>query len=316
MVSPCALDFLRPWVLFQDYCPCLLSDFYLRQKCTISIADELVIVLTDLGCVLIINWWNIVHDPNVKGVPEESISLNYRQCILFKMFQEILCQYSWKQSLVSLDLFILLLSEILYLASLSILVNNYILHFEFTFLLVHLSYFLPFSFFLKLKFLLTIFHYTQFLFLQYLHSAHFKDSSTQYVKEWLNFVVEIEKFIVPNLCFSLKLDKLLHIDDIVALRDSVSQNRFFWQSISLWGVLIPWRFVGKCFDKLICEYFDIGSLVSFIKNDRFLLGLEITPGILNLLSVLDIFQCNKGSMGIASEDSLVPHEIVIDEFSG
>jgi hypothetical protein len=81
-------------------------------------------------------------------------------------------------------------------------ISKYIFHFELTLLLVHLSNFLSFGFFFKLKFFLPIFHDVEFFLLENFHSADFEDSSTQDIEKRFDFVVEIKEFIVPNLSFS------------------------------------------------------------------------------------------------------------------
>ena len=81
-------------------------------------------------------------------------------------------------------------------------ISKYIFHLELALLLVHLSNFLSFGLFFKLKFLLSIFHDIELFLLEYFHSADFEDSSTEDVEKGLNFVVKIKEFIVPDLGLS------------------------------------------------------------------------------------------------------------------
>ena len=115
------------------------------------------------------------------------------------MFQKIFGQYSRKESFVSFDLFVLFLSESLNFSGLQ-LSTHYIFHFKFSLLLVHLSNFFPFSLFFQLQFLLPVLHHSQLLLLKHLHSTDFKDSTAEYIQEWLDFVVKIKQLIVPDLC--------------------------------------------------------------------------------------------------------------------
>ena len=70
----------------------------------------------------------------------------------------------------------------------------------------------------------------------------------------------------------------------------MSDDRLFRQSISLGSILISGRFISKCLDKLIGEYFNIGSFICIILNlHRLLLDFEIASGIFGLLSVIYIF---------------------------
>ena len=74
--------------------------------------------MVDLCRTFIKQTRDIVHNFNVKRIPEESISLDNVQSILLKIFEEIFGQHSGKQSFVSLDFFVLFLSEFLYFFSL------------------------------------------------------------------------------------------------------------------------------------------------------------------------------------------------------
>ena len=105
-------------MLLQDSCACFLCDFFDKKILTICFVDQLVLVMIDFGCVLVKQGRHIIHDLDVKRVPEENVSLDNRQSIVLEMFEEVFGQDSRKESFVGFDLFVLFLSEGLYFAGL------------------------------------------------------------------------------------------------------------------------------------------------------------------------------------------------------
>ena len=108
----------------------------------------------------------------------------------------------------------------------------------------------------------------------------------------------------------------VHIDDVLFLGNSVSDDRLLGQSISLGCVLIPGRLVSQGLDKLVGEDFDIGPFVAgFFDLHRFLLHFKVSSRVFDLLGVLHVFERDQSSVGVAPENSLVPHKVVINEFT-
>jgi hypothetical protein len=85
----------------------------------------------------------------------------------------------------------------------------------------------------------------------------------------------------------------------------------------LGGVLVAGRFVGEGLDELVGEDLNVGSAVAF----------EVAGGLLGLVfggdggggvvvGVVVFLGYDDGGVGVAPEDTFVPHEVVIDEFAG
>lgn len=106
---------------------------------------------------------------------------------------------------------------------------------------------------------------------------------------------------------------LLHIGNVLTLGDSVSDNRFIGQRVGLGCVLIPGRLVSEGLNKLISENFDIGPFVGgFFDLDRLLLQFKVPSGVFDLLGVFNVFEGDQSCVSVAPEDSLVPHQVVIN----
>lgn len=88
------------------------------------------------------------------------------------------------------------------------------------------------------------------------------------------------------------------------------------EGISLWGIFVFGRLVSEWLYEFICKYLNVGSFV----------GLETIGGVLLLDSfdwnsrpvvegVIVLFGDDNGWVSVSPEDPLVPHEVVIDQFS-
>jgi len=97
----------------------------------------------------------------------------------------------------------------------------------------------------------------------------------------------------------------------------MSYNCRLGEGIGLRAILVSGWFVGHAFYELICEYFDIGSMI--VKRIGGLLwrsyGSEYRSGLCIVVGIV-LFADDDGGVGVASEDSFVPHEVVVDEFAG
>ena len=72
----------------------LLMRFLNKKIFTICFVDQLVLVFTDFCRVLVKQWRHIVHDLDVKRVPEESVSLDDGQSIILEILEEVFGQDS------------------------------------------------------------------------------------------------------------------------------------------------------------------------------------------------------------------------------
>ena len=107
---------------------------------------------------------------------------------------------------------------------------------------------------------MSVFHDSEFLFLQYFHPADFQNSSAKYVKERLDLIIKIEEFIVPNLGFSA-IRSNLHILNIFLDRNPVSEDWFFRQGVSLGCEFVPGWLISEGLDEFVCEDLNICSFV-------------------------------------------------------
>lgn len=94
-------------------------------------------------------------------------------------------------------------------------------------------------------------------------------------------------------------------------------DRLFGQGVRLGRILVPGGFVGQGLDELVGENLNVCAFVwGLLKLNRLLPDLEIFLGVFELLlSILHVFQSDEGGVGVATKDTLIPHEIVVDEFA-
>ncbi len=89
------------------------------------------------------------------------------------------------------------------------------------------------------------------------------------------------------------------------------------QGVSLGGVLISGRLVSQRLHELVSEDLDIGAFATF-KGRGSLLGLADSPhgdfGLL-VVGVVVFLGDDDGGVGVAAEDTLIPHEIVVDQLA-
>ena len=92
---------------------------------------------------------------------------------------------------------------------------------------------------------------------------------------------------------------------------------FLGQGVGLGRVLVAWRLVGESLDEFVGEDFDVCPLVCVLLDlDWLLLCVEVAASLLlDWLGVLYVFQGHKSSVRVAAEDSLVPHQIVVDQLA-
>lgn len=89
------------------------------------------------------------------------------------------------------------------------------------------------------------------------------------------------------------------------------------QRIGLRGILVARRLVSERLHELIGEDLDIGAFAA-LEGRCSLLRLADGPhGDLGLLvvAVVVLFGDDDGGVGVAAEDALVPHEVVVDELA-
>jgi hypothetical protein len=93
-------------------------------------------------------------------------------------------------------------------------------------------------------------------------------------------------------------------------------HTLFRKRLSLRGILILGRFISERLYKLIGENLNVSSLIAFEGIGGFLLfdGLDWYLGPI-FIAIIILFGDDNGGVCISPEDSLIPHEIVIDEFS-
>lgn len=186
-------------------------------------------------------------------------------------------------------------------------IKIYIFDLQLGLFIIHFFDFIFFCFFIQNQLVLPIPHDIEFFLLKYFHPADLENPATEHINQRLNFIIKIKQLIIPDLSF--------HTGDIVFPVNPVSYNRLLWQGISLWRILISWRFVRQGLNKFISKYLNVSpSVLSVLYLDRLLFWLEVVPkgSIIALccrLYVLDRDQC---CVGVASEDSLVPHQVVIN----
>lgn len=97
----------------------------------------------------------------------------------------------------------------------------------------------------------------------------------------------------------------------------MSDHALLWQWLGLRGVLIPGRFVSQRINELISEDLNVSPFVAFKVACGLLWLFDSLNGYFGsiLISILILLGDDDGRVGIASEDPLVPHEIVVDQFS-
>jgi hypothetical protein len=90
------------------------------------------------------------------------------------------------------------------------------------------------------------------------------------------------------------------------------------QGVSLGGVLVAGRLVGEGLHELVGEDLDIGAFAA-LEGRSGLLGLADGPhGDVGLLvvGVVVLLGDDDGGVGVAAEDALVPHQVVVDQLAG
>lgn len=89
------------------------------------------------------------------------------------------------------------------------------------------------------------------------------------------------------------------------------------QWLSLRGILIPRRFIGQWLHELISEDLNVGPFVALKIAAGLLRLFDSLDGYLGsiLIPILILLRDDYGRVGIASEDPLIPHEIVVDQLS-
>lgn len=157
-----------------------------------------------------------------------------------------------------------------------------------------------------MQLILSIDHGSYLLLLQNFQSRNLQGSAAEDVQKWLDFIVEVKEFIIPDLSLDVCSNFGWHL---------MSDDGDFDFELCLRSVLVSWGFVGEGFDILVSEYFDIGPPVG-----KFHGIVLVSPGVhLDSLHAcvfvghFDIFGGDDGRVGVSPDDSLVPHEIVVDE---
>lgn len=165
------------------------------------------------------------------------------------------------------------------------------------------------------QFLLPVAHDLQLLLLQHLHPTDLQRPPAEDVQQRFNLVIEVEELIIPDLRLTT-YSNALHILSYLFVHP-VADHALLGQRLSLRGVLIPGRFVSQRLHELISEYFDVGPFVA-LKVAAGLLRLpDGLDGYLGpiLIAILILLGDDDGGVGIAPEDPLIPHEIVVDQLS-
>jgi hypothetical protein len=83
-------------------------------------------------------------------------------------------------------------------------------------------------------------------------------------------------------------------------------------------IFVARRFVGEGLNELICEYFNVGSSIRVESVGGFLrlfASVHGHPGV-SLIGCVVLLGDDNGRVGISPEDSFVPHEVIVDEFTG
>jgi hypothetical protein len=98
----------------------------------------------------------------------------------------------------------------------------------------------------------------------------------------------------------------------------VPDDGLFGEGIRLGCILVPGGFVCERLDELVGENLNVCALVrGLLKLNGLLPDLEVLLSVfrLLLLSVFHVFQSDQRGMGVPTEDTLIPHEIVVNEFA-
>ena len=79
----------------------------------------------------------------------------------------------------------------------------YIFLLELLLFIIHFFDFLLFLFLLQMELKLSVPHYGEFFFLEYLHSCNLQCPPAKDTQQRLDFIVKIEELVVPNLGLTL-----------------------------------------------------------------------------------------------------------------
>ena len=97
----------------------------------------------------------------------------------------------------------------------------------------------------------------------------------------------------------------------------MTNDWFLRKRLCLGSILVSGRFVSKRFNKFISEDLDV---CSFVALEGICSLLNIFPGAHRYIhsgieGLIVFFRDDDGRVGISSEDSFVPHEVIVDKFA-